>query len=200
MIVSPKSSEQRPFLRPSRWPCWPACRARFPSSWPRRQMATGWQARSVAGVLMLSKFLPLKSRSYSFGQAKLGPIKHRGAKIDHRGIQAEQRILESELPLLPRSWLAGRQDLALRQQLLKDRLLQLPRPMFVGIGQRGASRSGGQTQMPKFSFTRGQASADFTQGLGVPQLTKEHRDELAPTTETAGMPLGLVLAHGRFKL
>jgi hypothetical protein len=33
----------------------------------------------------------------------------------------------------------------------------------------------------------------------VSQLAKEHRDELAPTTETAGMPLGLVLAHGRFK-
>jgi hypothetical protein len=54
--------------------------------------------------------------------------------------------------------------------------------------------------MPKFPFTRGQASADFTQGLGVSQLTKEHRDELAPTTETAGMPLRLVLTHGRFKL
>src|SRR5258707_6477376 len=109
----------------------------------------------------------------SFGEAKLGPIKHRGAKIDHRGIQAQQRILESELSLLSRSWLAGRQDLALRQQLLKHRALQLPRPMFVGVGQRGASRSGGQTQMPKFPFTRGQASADFTQGLGVSQLTKE---------------------------
>jgi hypothetical protein len=54
--------------------------------------------------------------------------------------------------------------------------------------------------MAKFSFTGGQPPTDFTQGLGVPQLTKKHRDELAPTTETAGMPLGLVLAPGRFKL
>src|SRR5437016_5768242 len=122
----------------------------------------------------------------SFGQAKLGPIKHRGAEIDHRGIQAQQGILESEFPLLPRSWLAGRQALALGQQLLKDRLLQLPRPMFVGVGQRGASRSRWQTQVPKFPFTRGQASADFTQGLGVPQLTKKHGNELTPATETTG--------------
>jgi hypothetical protein len=30
-------------------------------------------------------------------------------------------------------------------------------------------------------------------------LAKEHGNELAPTTETANMPFGLVLAHGRFK-
>src|SRR5258708_14607098 len=111
----------------------------------------------------------------SFGQAKLGPIKHGGAEIDDRGVQAQQGILESELPLLPRSWLAGRQDLALRQQLLKDRLLQLPRPMFVGVGQRGASRSRWQTQVPKFSFTRGQASADFTQDRKSTRLNSSHQ-------------------------
>jgi hypothetical protein len=53
--------------------------------------------------------------------------------------------------------------------------------------------------MPQFSFAGGQASTDFTQGLGVPQLTKEHGDELAPTTETTSMPFGLVLAYRRFK-
>jgi len=95
--------------------------------------------------------------------------------------------------------LAGHQDLALRQQLLKDRLLQLPRPMFVGVGQRGARRSRWQTQVPKFPFARSQASADFTQGLGVPQLTEEHGDELAPASETSSMTLRVVLPHGRFK-
>src|SRR5439155_12906307 len=122
----------------------------------------------------------------SFREAKLGPIKHRGAEIDHRGIQAEQGILESEFPLLPRSWLAGRQALALGQQLLKDRLLQLPRPMFVGIGQRGASRSRWQTQVRKFPSTRGQPSADFTQGLGLPQWTKKHGKELTQPLKTTG--------------
>jgi len=66
--------------------------------------------------------------------AELGPIKHGGAEIDHRGIQAQQRILETELSLLSGFWLAGHQHLALRQQLLKHRALQLPRPMLIGVG------------------------------------------------------------------
>jgi len=78
-------------------------------------------------------------------------------------------------------------------------LLQLPRPMFVGIGQRGARRSRGQAQVPKFPFTRSQASADFTQGLGVPQLTKKHGNELTPATETTGMTFCFVPAYRRFK-
>jgi hypothetical protein len=53
--------------------------------------------------------------------------------------------------------------------------------------------------MTKLSLAGGQASANFAQRLGMPQLAKEHGDELTPTTETSGMSLGVVLAHGRFK-
>ena len=53
--------------------------------------------------------------------------------------------------------------------------------------------------MTKFSLAGGQAPTYFTQRLGMSQLAKEHGDELTPTTETSGMPLGVVLAHGRFK-
>jgi hypothetical protein len=53
--------------------------------------------------------------------------------------------------------------------------------------------------MSKLPFTGGQASAYFAQRLGMPQLAKEHGDELPPTTEAPGMSLGAVLAHGRFK-
>src|SRR5256885_9854844 len=42
-----------------------------------------------------------------------------------RSIQAQQRVLETELPLLSGFWLAGHQELALRQQLLKHRAMQL---------------------------------------------------------------------------
>ena len=136
----------------------------------------------------------------AFGQAKLGPIKHGGAEIDHRGVQAHQGVLESELLLFPGSRLAGCQNLTLRQQLLKHRPMQLPRPVFVGVGQGRTSWSCGQTQMTKFSFAGGQSSADFAQGLGVSQLTKQHGNELAPTTEAAGVSFGGVLAHSRFKL
>jgi hypothetical protein len=91
--------------------------------------------------------------------------------------------------------LIGRQGLALRQQLLKHRPLQLPRPMLISVGQRGASRSRGQTQMTQFPFTGSQASTDFTQGLGVSQLAKKHGDELAPTAEATSVTFRVVLAH-----
>jgi hypothetical protein len=90
-----------------------------------------------------------------FCQSKLGPGKHRGAEIDHRGVQTQQRVLETELRLLPRSWLVGRQGLTLCQYLVKHGLAQLLRPMFVGVRQRGASRSCGQTQMTKLSLAHG---------------------------------------------
>jgi hypothetical protein len=131
----------------------------------------------------------------SFRQAEFA-IKHRGAEIDHRGIQAQQRVLETELPLLSGFWLAGHQDLALRQQLLEHRALQLPRPMLIGVGQGGARRSRGQPQMTKFPFAGSQTPTNFAQRLGVPQLTEEHGDELAPASETSSMTLRVVLAHG----
>jgi hypothetical protein len=53
--------------------------------------------------------------------------------------------------------------------------------------------------MTKLSLASGQASANFAQRLGMTQLAKEHGDELPPTTETPGMSLGAVLAHGRCK-
>jgi len=53
----------------------------------------------------------------------------------------QQRVLETELPLFSGFWLAGHQDQALRQQLLKHRAMQLPRPMLIGVGQGGARRS-----------------------------------------------------------
>jgi len=99
--------------------------------------------------------------------------------------QAQQGILETELLLFPRSWLAGRQDLALRSRLLK-RSFAAAAKADVRWRRPAWSEAGavGKAQVPKFPFTRGQASADFTQGLGVPQLTKKHGNELTPATET----------------
>jgi hypothetical protein len=45
-----------------------------------------------------------------------------------------------------------------------------------------------------------QPFGNFTQRLGLPQLTKQHRYQLAPTPETARVPLGLMLPHRSFKL
>src|ERR1700739_648863 len=135
----------------------------------------------------------------SLRQPELGPIKHRGAEIDHRDIQAQQGVLETELSLLPGFALAGRQGLRTREQLLKPRPIKLPWPMFIGVGQRGANRSHGQPQVTKLPFRGRQAPTDFAQGLGMPQLTKQQSDELAPTAETTSMPFRVVLAYCRFK-
>jgi hypothetical protein len=50
--------------------------------------------------------------------------------------------------------------------------------------------------MTKFPFAGSQSSTNFGQRLGVPQLTEEHGDELAPAGETSSMTLRFVLAHG----
>jgi hypothetical protein len=53
--------------------------------------------------------------------------------------------------------------------------------------------------MTLFPLRSCQASANFPQRLGVPQLTKEHGHELAPTGETTRVPFGVVLAGGKFE-
>jgi hypothetical protein len=53
--------------------------------------------------------------------------------------------------------------------------------------------------MTKFPFAGSQSSTNLAQRLGVPQLTEEHGDELAPARETSSMTLCVVLAHGGFK-
>jgi len=96
--------------------------------------------------------------------------------------------------------LALRLQLATLQQGIEYRLEQLPRPVLVGVTQRGALRRLFNAQMAQFPFTGGQPAGDLAQTLRVPQLAKQHRDHLRPAGETARMPLGLVLLYGRFKL
>src|ERR1019366_8699258 len=71
----------------------------------------------------------------SFRPAELGPVEYRRAQIDHRDIQTHQLVLKAESPLGVGA--AGRQGLALLEQLMERRLVHLPRAMLVGIGQGG---------------------------------------------------------------
>ena len=59
----------------------------------------------------------------------------RQAQVNHRGIQTDQFVLE---PKLPRADDLGRNRL---KQAVKDLLEQFPRPVRIGIGQRGPRRS-----------------------------------------------------------
>jgi hypothetical protein len=55
-------------------------------------------------------------------------------RFDDAPIQAHQLVLEAEL--FPPA-LAAHQFLAFEQRLLEHRLVKFPRPILIGIGQRG---------------------------------------------------------------
>src|SRR5215471_2047140 len=133
-----------------------------------------------------------------FRAPELRPIKCRHAQGNDGSIQTQQLVLETELPLLLARRI-GHHLLTLLQQLLKHRLVQLPRPMLVGIRQGGTSRGGRQSQMLQFSFRCGQPSAYFAQRLCISQLTKQHGYELPPARETPRMALRSLHTHGGFK-
>jgi hypothetical protein len=129
-----------------------------------------------------------------FGALVLGPVKQTGAQIDASGVQAQQLVLEAELLL------ASGHAVALRQQILKHRLVQLPRPVFIGIGQRGPVGRAGNPQVPQLALTGRQAIANLAQGPGPAELAKQHGHKLAPAGETAGMPFGFVLLDSLLEL
>ncbi len=80
-------------------------------------------------------------------------------------------------------------------ELLEEALKQLPGTMLVRISQGRALGGVGQTQVTQLAFASGQAPADFAQRVRLPQLAKQHGDELAPAGEAARVPLGSVLPH-----
>jgi len=59
----------------------------------------------------------------------LGPVKKTYAKFYQRGIEAEQFVPEAKLLSYPH-------PLTLPGQLIEDLLIQLPRPVLIGIRKR----------------------------------------------------------------
>jgi hypothetical protein len=54
--------------------------------------------------------------------------------------------------------------------------------------------------MGQLALAGRQPPADFAQGMGLPQLAKQHGDELPPAGEAPCVPLGPVLAHQLLEL
>src|SRR6202008_3598930 len=54
--------------------------------------------------------------------------------------------------------------------------------------------------MLQLSLTRRQPLTDLPQGMGVSQLAKQHRNELAPTGEAARVPFAFMLFGEAFEL
>src|SRR5437868_4372262 len=80
--------------------------------------------------------------------------------------------------------------LANSQQLLEHLLINLPRPVLVGIGQSRARGRSINSQVAQFSFAGGQSADDFSQRARSSQMAKQEGYELAP----AGHPLGVLFA------
>src|ERR1017187_8815162 len=129
--------------------------------------------------------------------AVFGPVEHAHRQVDDAPVQAHQLVLETEL--LPPA-LAGDQFPAFEQGLLEHRLVQLPRSMLIGIGQRGLLRRYRYSQVLQLSFAARQTAANLAQRMRASQLAKQHGHELAPTGETSRVALGFVLLDGLFEI
>jgi len=66
----------------------------------------------------------------AFGPPKLRPVEDRQAKIDGAGVQAVEGVLETEFPLV-----GGGQGLAIHEKMIKNRLVQFPRPIGICVSQ-----------------------------------------------------------------
>src|ERR1700739_537741 len=125
-----------------------------------------------------------------FGAPEMRPIVKLQAQIDHRSVQADQLVLEAEFPL-PLCC----QLLAAPQQLSEHRLVELPGPVLVGIGQGGALGSRRHSQMLQLAFAGSQSLGDLVEAVRSSQLAEQHGDELAPAAKPTRMALSLVFAN-----
>src|ERR1017187_1456002 len=89
---------------------------------------------------------------------------------------------------------------ALAQRLLEHRLVQLPRPMLIGVGQGGSLGCHRHPQMLQLPLATRQAVANLAQRMRLSQLAKQHGHELAPTGETPRVPFSLVLLDRLFEI
>jgi hypothetical protein len=121
------------------------------------------------------------------------PGEHLGAQLDDRRIQTQELVLK------PKLLFGSDCRLTPGEQLVEDRLIQLPRPMLVRVAQRRPFRHG-DPQMRETSFTARQASNDLAQRLRLPEVTEQHRDKLPPAGETARVALGFRRLDGALKL
>jgi hypothetical protein len=128
-----------------------------------------------------------------FGPSEACPVKHAQAQINRGGVETNQFVLEPEL--LPSSYLHP----TAFEQLEKNLLIKLPGTMLVGIGE-GGSLGGGDSQMFQFALTASKTSGNFSEGMGSAQLTEEHGNKLAPTSESPGMSFCFRFLHRLLEL
>jgi hypothetical protein len=82
-----------------------------------------------------------------------------------------------------------------RKHVEEEPLVQLPRPLGIGIRQRALGGCLSHTKMVELAARHPQAVRDLAHALGLRKLTEEHRHELVPTRETPGITLRFRLSH-----
>src|SRR5580700_139957 len=130
----------------------------------------------------------------TFCPAKPGPVIHRHAEVNHAAIQTQQLVLKPEF--LPPSHFPA----TFFQHLLKHRLVQLPRPMLIGVGQRRTLRALFHPKMPQLAFAGRQTPADLAQRLRTAQMTEQHGHHLGPTVKSTSVMLRPMMTNRLFKL
>src|ERR1019366_2095248 len=118
-------------------------------------------------------------------------------QVDDAPVQAHQLVFETEL--LPPA-LVLHQFLAFEHGFSETLLDQFPRPMLIGVGQRGSLGCHRHPQMLQLPLATRQAAANLAQRMRLSQLAKQHGHELAPTGETPRVPFSLVLLDRLFEI
>ncbi len=134
------------------------------------------------------------ARDGSLGPLNPGPLEHRGTQLDDRRIQSPQRVLAPNPPSR-----RGRHHLTLGEHLIDERLVQWPRPMSVGLGQRRPGWRSPHAEVNPFAQAGRQAAADLSERLRAPHLATQHGDEMSPAAESLGRSLSVGLPHGTRK-
>lgn len=131
----------------------------------------------------------------TLGGAVLGPVEDLGAEVDDGAVQAIEFAGVQQ-----RGLGVGRQFGAeVVQQIQEQILIDFPRAVLIGVGQRGVFGGFTDAEMDQFAFAGLEAFVDFAEALGLAELAEEHSDELVPAAETAGVAFALMAADDLFK-
>src|SRR5204862_7466302 len=112
-------------------------------------------------------------------------------------VKRQQLVLEAELLL------ARTQSFFVSEPLeggVKQILVQLRGPVFVGIREGGFIGGLADAEMNQLAQTTAQAVANLAQRISVSELAEQHRDQLRPAAKTFGAPFCIVFFDQRLEL
>ena len=115
--------------------------------------------------------------------AELGPRKQLQAQRNGGRVEGQQLVFEAELLF------ARAQSFFVAEPLergVKQILVQLGGPVFVGIREGGFIGGLTDAEMHQFAQATAQAIANLASRIGMGELAEQHRDQLCPAAKTLG--------------